>query len=93
MVADFLANDFGAIARAMQREAPTPQEAVLHFWDMFGLLTSTHENIEAAVEGAYVLLASDMGIPVRITATDGAVLMNTAALAEAVIRYREGMPT
>jgi hypothetical protein len=93
MPADFLANDFGAIARAMRQESPPPPTAVLHFWDMSGLVTSTHENIEAAVEGAYVLVASDMGIPVRITAIDGTVLMNTAALAEAVIRYREGMRT
>ena len=93
MPADFLANDFGAIARAMQGELPPPTSAVLHFWDMFGFLTSEHESVEAAVEGAYVLVASDTGIPVRITAPNGTVLMNTAALAEALIRYREGMPT
>ena len=92
MVADFFADDFEAIARAMQRETRSPPAAVLHFWDMFGFLTSEHESIEAAVEGAYVLVASDTGIPVRITTPNGTVLMNTAALAEAVIRYREGMP-
>jgi hypothetical protein len=90
--ADFLANDFAAIARAMQRET-VPQSAVLHLRDMSGLLTSTHESIEAAVAEAYVFAASDTGIPIRITTTDGAVLMDTKALAEAVIRYGEGMPT
>jgi hypothetical protein len=89
--ADFLANDFAAIARAMRR-GTAPRVALLHFWDMFAFLTSAHESVEAAVEEAYVLVASDTGIPVRITATDGTVLMSTAALAEAVIRYREGMP-
>ena len=53
MQADFVANDFAAIARAMRREAASPPEAVLHFRDMFALLTSSHENIEAAVEEAY----------------------------------------
>jgi hypothetical protein len=89
--ADFLANEFGAIARAMQRETPA-RAAVLHFWDMLTLLTSTHESVEAAVEEAYVFAASDTGIPVRITATDGTVLMDSKALAEAVIRYGKGMP-
>ena len=92
MQADFVANDFAAIARAMRREAASPPEAVLHFRDMFALLTSSHENIEAAVEEAYVLAASDTGIPVCITATDGTVLMDSKALAEAVIRYGEEIP-
>ena len=91
MPADFLANDFGAIARAMRRETPS-RAAVLHFWDMLNLLTSTHESVEAAVAEAYGFVASDTGIPVRITATDGTVLMDSKALAEAVIRYGEGMP-
>ena len=91
MPADFLANDFGAIARAMRRET-APRAAVLHFWDMLTLLASAHESVEAAVEEAYALVASDTGIPVRITATDGTVLMDSKALAEAVVRYGEGMP-
>jgi hypothetical protein len=56
--ADFLANDFGAIARAMRREtAPTPM-AVLHFWDQLNLLSSEHESVEAAVAEAYALVMS-----------------------------------
>jgi hypothetical protein len=90
--ADFLANDFEAIARAMRRETSS-SPAVLHFWDMLTLLTSTHESVEAAVAEAYTFVASDTAIPERITATDGTVLMDTEALAEAVIRYAEGMPT
>ena len=88
MPADFLANDFGAIARAMRWETSS-SPAVLYFWDMLNLLTSTHESVEAAVEEAYVFAASDTGIPVRITATDGTVLMDSKALAEAVLRYGE----
>lgn len=91
MPADFLANDFKAIAHAMRRERP-PKPAVLCFWDMSTFLTSVHDSVEAAVEEAYVFVASDTGIPVRITAIDGTVLMNTAALAEAVIRYAKGRP-
>ena len=91
MPADFLANDFGAVARAMQRETSSP--AVLYFWDMLTLLTSTHESVEAAVAEAYAFAASDTAILERITATDGTVLMDSEALAEAVIRYGEGMPT
>jgi hypothetical protein len=89
--ADFLANDFGAIARAMRRET-APRAAVLHFWDMLTFLTNAHESVEAAVEEAYVFAASDTGIPVCITATDGTVLMDSKALAEAVIRYGEEIP-
>jgi hypothetical protein len=89
--ADFLANDFGAIARAMRRETSLPP-AVLHFWDMLTLLTSTHESVEAAVAEAYALLASYTAIPDRITATDGTLVMDNKALADAMARYREGMP-
>jgi hypothetical protein len=85
---DLLANDFGAIARAMQREAASPH-AVLYFWDMLTLLTSTHESVEAAVTEAYALMASDTGVPFRITTTKGTLLMDSEALAEAVIRYGE----
>ena len=91
MPADFLANDFGAIARAMQREAASPP-SVLHFWDMLFLLTSAHESVEAAVAEAYGLVANDTGIPVRITTPNGTMLMDSEALAEAVLRYAEGMP-
>ena len=91
MPADFLANDFAAIARAMGRETPS-RAAVLHFWDLLTLLTSTHESVEAAVEEAYALLASYTAIPDRITATDGTVLMDHKALADAMARYRKGMP-
>jgi hypothetical protein len=90
--ADFVANDFAAIARAMQRKTSSPP-AVLHFWDMFDFLTSAHESVEAAVAEAYAFVVSDTGIPVRITTPNGTMLMDTPALAEAVIRYREGMPT
>ena len=91
MPADFLANDFGAIARAMQRETSSPP-AVLHFWNMLTLLTSTHESVEAAVAEAYAFVASDTAIPVCITATDGTMLMDSEALADAVIRYGEEVP-
>ena len=90
MPADFLANDFEAIARATRRMTSTL--AVLHFWDMLALLSSAHESIEAAVAEAYRFALSDTGIPVRITAPDGTVLMDDKALAEAVVRYGEGMP-
>ena len=89
MPTDFLANDFAAIARAMQREtSPTP--AVLHFRDMLSLLTSTHESVEAAVAEAYAFVVGDSRIPVRITTSNGTTLMDTASLAEAVLRYGEG---
>ena len=91
MPADFLANDFAAIARAMGRETPS-RAAVLHFWDLLTLLTSTHESVEAAVAEAYGFVVSHSALPERITATDGTVLMDSEALTEAVIRYGEGMP-
>ena len=92
MPADFIANDFGAIARAMRQETSSPPAAVLLSWDKLTLLTSTHESVEAAVEEAYALLASYTAIPDRITATDGTVLMDHKALADAMARYRKGMP-
>ena len=92
MPADFLANDFGAIARAMRRETSSPPAAVLHFWDAFALLTSVHNSVEAAVEEAYALVASHTATLDSITAPDGTVLMDDKALAEAVARYREGTP-
>jgi hypothetical protein len=91
MPADFLANDFAAIARAMQRRTSL-LPAVLHFWDQLRLLTSVHESVEAAVEEAYACLASHTAIPYRITMTDGTVLMDDKALAKAMARFREGVP-
>jgi hypothetical protein len=81
VVVDFLANDFGAIARAMQRET-APRAAVLYFWDMLTLLTSTHESVEAAVAEAYAFVLSYSAIPERITASDGTVLLDGKALSE-----------
>ena len=92
MPADFCANDFKAIARAMRRETSSPPTAVLHFWEAFALLTSVHDSVEAAVEEAYALVASHTATLDCITATDSTVLMYDMALAEAVARYREGMP-
>ena len=92
MPADFLANDFVAIARAMQRETSSPRAAVLHFWDMLTFLTNAHESVEAAVAEAYAFVASDTAIPVSITTPNGTMLMDTEALAEAVLRYGEGRP-
>jgi hypothetical protein len=92
MPADFLANDFGAIARAMRRETPAAPRVVLHFWRLTSLLTSEHESVEAAVGEACELRADLTAIPDRITAPDGTVLMNRRALGEAMARYREGMP-
>ena len=91
MPADFLANDFGAIARAMQRETSSPR-AVLYFWDMLSLLTSTHESVEDAVAEAYAFVVSHSAIPERITTTDGTVLLDGKALTDAMVRYGERMP-
>ena len=86
MPADFLANDYRAIARAMRPTAlPTP--VVLYFWDMRTLRASTHESVESAVAEAYAFAVSETGIPIRITATYGTVLMDGKALAEAVLRH------
>lgn len=91
MPVDFLANDFEAIARAMRRQAP-PQAVLLRFWNMFALAVSEHESVEAAVEEAYALAMSETGIPEQITTPDGTVLLDTEALAEAMMRFGEGMP-
>ncbi len=53
MPADFLANDFGAIARAMRREAAPAPKVVLRFWRQLSLLSSEHDDVEAAVAEAY----------------------------------------
>lgn len=92
MPADFLANNFEAIARAMRREKPS-SPALLCFWDMSSLRTSVHESVEAAVEEAHRLTTNHTGIPVRITAPDGMVLMDDRALIKAVARHRRKMPT
>ena len=92
MPADFLANDFGAIARAIRRETSSPPTAVLHFWDLLSILTSEHESVEAAVAEAYAFVVSSTAFPERITTADGTVLMDYKALSEAVARYREGLP-
>jgi hypothetical protein len=91
MPADLLANDFAAIARAMQRETSSPP-VVLHFWNKRSLLTSTHESVEAAVAQAYAFAASNAGIPVRITTLSGTILLDGAALAKVVLRYGEKLP-
>ncbi|TDH58160.1 hypothetical protein E2C06_34055 [Dankookia rubra] len=91
MPADFLADDFEAIARAMRRETSL-SPVVLHFWGMRALLSSVHESIEAAVAEAYRLAASDIGTPLRITTPEGTMLMDDRALAEAVVRHGERMP-
>jgi hypothetical protein len=89
--ADFLANDFGAIAHAMQR-GTLSSPAVLYYWDMLSLLSSTHESIEAAVAEAYAFVLSYSAVPHRITKTDGTVLLDGKAFTDAMIRYGEGMP-
>ncbi|TDH61128.1 hypothetical protein E2C06_18675 [Dankookia rubra] len=91
MTADFLANDFGAIARAMRRETSS-SPAVLHFWGRRALPSSTQESVEAAVAEAYRLVSGGTGTPFRITTPEGSVLMDDKALAEAVIRYGERTP-
>jgi hypothetical protein len=56
------------------------------------LLNSTHESVEAAVAEAYAFVVSHSALPERITTIDGTLLMDDRALAEAVLRYGEGMP-
>jgi hypothetical protein len=90
--ADFLANDFAAIARAMQRERVPAPKVLLHFWELLTPLTSEHESVEDAVLEAYAFVVSRTAIPHRITATDGTVLMDGKALTRAIARYREGLP-
>ena len=92
MPADFLANDFGAIARAMRRETSSPPKAVLHLSFRTRLLASEHDSVKAAVAEAYRIWVEGISIPDRITTTDGTVLMGRAALTEAMARYQEGKP-
>ncbi|MDO9714611.1 hypothetical protein [Paracraurococcus lichenis] len=90
---DFLANDFGAIARAMRRDEPvTAPKVVLHFWCLSTALTSEHESVEAAVATAYDLLKNVITDSQYIAAADGTVLMNRDALTGAMTRYDEGVP-
>ncbi|MDO9713633.1 hypothetical protein [Paracraurococcus lichenis] len=89
---DFLANDFGAIARAMRREAAVATKVVLHFWYMLTPLTSEYESVDAAVAEAFELWTDLTTDPEYITAADGTVLMGRDALIEAMTRYAEGKP-
>ena len=92
MPADFLANDYEAIARAMrQNAAPTPR-VVLRFWSKANLLTSQHDSVEAAVAEAYKIWSNGTANPDRIATADGAVLIDRAALPRAMARYCEGRP-
>ena len=92
MSVDFLANDFGAIARAMRRGTPTARKVVLYFWVLASLLTSEHESVEAAVADAYNHLVGRTAKPDSITAADGTVLLDREALADAVMQYQDGLP-
>ncbi|MDO9714031.1 hypothetical protein [Paracraurococcus lichenis] len=89
---DFLANDFGAIARAMRPEVAVSSKVVLHFRYLLTSLTSEYESVDAAVADAYELWTDLMTDPERIAAADGTVLMDRDALIEAITRYAEGMP-
>ena len=93
MPTDFLANDFTAIARAMQQRSPEVCNVVLHFWGPISLLTSDHESVEAAVASAYNHLVSRTAMPDRVTTTDGTVLLNREALADAVMQHQDGLPS
>ena len=92
MPADFLANDFGAIARAMRQNAAPAPRVVLRFWFKNNLMTSTHDSVEAAVAEAYKIWSNGTASPDRIATADGTVLIDRAALAGALARYREGRP-
>ena len=92
MPADFLANDFEAIARAMRQNAATPSKVLLRFWNFIRLLESEHDSIEAAVAAAHDHWRERSTFPDHIAAVDGTVLMDRDALAEAMRRYREGLP-
>ena len=93
MPADFVANDFVAIARAMRPETATASKVVLHFWRLLSLLTSEHESVEAAVAEACNLWTDLTTAPDHIAAADGTILMDREALIEAMTRYGSGMPT
>ena len=92
MPADFLANDFEAIARAMRQNAAAPSKVLLRFWRRLSHLDSEHDSIEAAVAAAHEHWMVRTTPPDHIAAIDGTVLMDRDALADAVMRYREGLP-
>ena len=92
MPADFLANDFEAIARAMRQNAAASSKVLLRFWSFIRLLDSEHDSIEAAVAEAHEHWMGRTATPDHIAAIDGTVLMGREALTEAMMRYREGMP-
>ncbi|MDO9713596.1 hypothetical protein [Paracraurococcus lichenis] len=89
---DFLANDFGAIARAMRRKTSASPKVVLHFRYLLTSLTSEYESVDAAIAEAFELWTDLRTDPEHITAADGTVLMGRDALIEAMTRYAEGMP-
>ena len=92
MPADFLANDFEAIARTMRQNAAASSKVLLRFWSFIRLLDSEHDSIEAAVAEAHEHWMGRTAAPDHIAAIDGTVLMGREALTEAMMRYREGMP-
>ena len=92
MPVDFLANDFGAIAHAIRQDAAASSKVLLRFWNLVRLLDSEHDSIEAAVAEAHEHWMGRTTSPDHIAAIDGTVLMGREALAEAMMRYREGMP-
>ena len=91
MPADFLANDYEAIARVMRQNAAASSKVLLRFWNFIRLQESEHDSIEAAVAAAHEHWMVRTTPPDHIAAIDGTVLMDREALAEAVMRYREGM--
>jgi hypothetical protein len=92
MPADFLANDFEAIARAMRQNAAASSKVLLRFWNFRTLLDSEHDSIEAAVAEAHQHWIKRTTTPDHIATIDGTVLIGREALSEAIKRYREGMP-
>ena len=92
MPADFLANDYEAIARTMRQNAAASSKVLLRFRNFIRLRESEHDSIEAAVAEAHEHWTHRTTSPDHIAAIDGAVLMDHKALAEAMRRYRHGMP-
>ena len=91
MPADFLANDFEAIARTMRQNAAASSKVLLRFWSLVRLLDSEHDSIEAAVAEAHERWMDRTTFPDHIAAIDGTILMDNKALTKAMRRYREGM--
>ena len=92
MPADFLDNDYKAIARAIRQNAAAPSKVLLRFWRRLSHLDSEHDSIEAAVAAAHKHWMERTITPDNIAAANGTVLMDRDALAKAVMRYREGRP-